>query len=141
MFRSRVAFLTRAVVVALALTGAACDNGPETPTIPTPPLVTETFTGTITLNGAITHNFSATVAGTTTATITAVDPTGSFLGFELGTSITGVCTAVLSNPAGTLSSVLSGQTQSLASLCVRLHDPNGTLTDKTVTYTVTVTHP
>ena len=52
-----------------------------------------------------------------------------------------VCTAVLSNEAGTLASVLSGVTQSPASLCVKLHDPNGILVDKTVTYTVTVKHP
>jgi hypothetical protein len=127
--------------VALALTGAACDNGPESPTIPNPPLVTETFTGTVTLNGAVVHNFNATAAGTTTATITAVDPAGSFLGFEMGTTTGVICTAVLSNPAGTISSVLTAQTQSSATLCVRLHDSNGTLTDKTVTYTVTVTHP
>ena len=52
-----------------------------------------------------------------------------------------MCTAVLSNDAGTLASVLSAKTQSSASLCVRLHDPNGTLTDNAVSYTVTVKHP
>ena len=52
-----------------------------------------------------------------------------------------MCTAVLSNDAGTLQSVLQATTQSSASLCVRLHDPNGILVDKTVTYTVKVVHP
>jgi hypothetical protein len=39
-----------------------------------------------------------------------------------------------------LNSVLTGVTQSSASLCIRLHDPNGSLTNNNVTYTVTVTH-
>jgi len=134
-------FLSRAALLALALFATACDNGPDIVPDPSPVLVTDVFTGTITLNGAITHPFNATKAGAITATITAIAPTESFLGFELGTWSGAVCTAVLSNPAGTLSSVLSAATQSSADLCVRLNDPNGVLTDKNVTYTVTVTHP
>jgi hypothetical protein len=141
MRRSTVVFVSRAALLALALVGAACDNGPATTPTPTPVLVTETFTGTVTLNGAISHGFSVSTAGTTTATITALSPTGAFLGFQMGTWSGAVCTAVLSNEAGTLSSVLAAGTQSSASLCVKLHDPNGTLTDNPVTYTVTVTHP
>jgi hypothetical protein len=141
MRRSTVVFLSRAALLTLALVGTACDNGPEIGPTPTPVLVTETFTGTVTLNGAISHNFNASTAGTTTATITALDPSGAFIGFQMGTWSGAVCTAVLSNEAGTTSSVLAAGTQSAASLCVKLHDPNGILTDKPVTYTVTVTHP
>ncbi len=36
MRRSSVMFLSRAALLALALVGAACDNGPDTPPIPTP---------------------------------------------------------------------------------------------------------
>ncbi len=104
-------------------------------------MVTEEFTGTLTLNGATTHSFIAQTAGRSAAEITAIDPAGSFIGFQLGTWSGAVCSAVLSNDAGTLSSVLQATTQSSASLCVRLHDPNGTLVDKTVTYTVKVVHP
>jgi hypothetical protein len=125
----------------LALVGAACDNGDDGITIPTPTLVTEEFTGTVTLNGAVSHGFNVLSSGTTVAEITAINPAGSFIGFQMGTWSGVVCTAVLSNDAGTLASVLSAQTQSAASLCVRLHDPNGALTDKTVTYTVKVVHP
>ena len=141
MRRSSVVFLSRAALVALAFVGSACDNGPDLGPTPNPPTVTETFTGTVNLNGAVNHSFNATAAGATTATITAIDPSGAFIGFEMGTWSGAVCTAVLSNPAGTLSSILSANTQTSASLCVRLHDPNGTLTDKSVTYTVTVVHP
>jgi hypothetical protein len=141
MFRSTALFLSRAALLALGLFAAACDNGPDITPDPSPVLVTETFTGTITLNGAQSHGFDVARAGTVTATITAIDPSGSFLGFQLGTWSGVVCTAVLSNEAGTLSSVLSASTQSAASLCVKMHDPNGILTDKTVAYTVSVTHP
>jgi len=133
--------VSRAALLALALVGAACDNGEDGITVPTPTLVTEEFTGTVTLNGAVSHGFNVSSSGTTVAEITAIDPAESFIGFQMGTWSGVVCTAVLSNDAGTLASVLSAQTQSAASLCVRLHDPNGTLTDKTVSYTVKVVHP
>jgi hypothetical protein len=133
--------LSRAGMLAAALFVAACDNGPDLTPGPTPVPVTETFTGTVNLNGAISHGFNVSAAGSITATITAIDPSGSFLGFQLGTWSGAVCSAVLSNDAGTLSSALTANTQSAASLCVKMHDPNGILTDKSVTYTVTVTHP
>ena len=101
MRRSTVVFLSRAALLTLALVGTACDNGPDIGPTPPPVLVTETFTGTVTLNGAISHSFNATTAGTTTATITALDPSGAFIGFQMGTWSGVVCTAVLSNEAGT----------------------------------------
>jgi len=119
-----------------------CDNGPATAPTPTPgPTVTDTFSGTVNLNGAVTHSFTAQGAGAVTATITAVDPSGSLLGFQLGTSFGTVCTAVKSNDIATASSVLTANAQSAANLCVKLHDPNGVLTAGPVTYTVTVVHP
>ena len=140
MRRSSVLFLSRAALLVLVLVGAACDNG-ETPTVPTPIIVTETFTGTVQLNGAVSHGFNVSTGGPTVAEITALDPSGAFIGFEMGTWSGVVCTAVLSNDAGTVASVLRANTQSAASLCVRMHDPNGTLTANPVTYTVTVKHP
>jgi hypothetical protein len=126
---------------AAALLAAGCDNGPTAPTPPTVNPITETFTGTINLNGATTHPFSQNAAGSVTATITAFVPSeGSVLGFQLGTWDTVRCTAVVSNDLATTGSILSANTQSSASLCVRLHDPNGVLTDRSVQYTVTVTH-
>ena len=139
MRRSSVLFLSRAALLVLALLGLACDNG-DTPTVPTPVIVTETFTGTVELNGAVSHGFNVSTGGPTVAEITALDPSGAFIGFEMGTWSGVVCTAVLSNDAGTVASVLRANTQSAASLCVRMHDPNGTLTANAVTYTVTVKH-
>lgn len=130
-----------ACLVAATIAASGCDNGPDTgPTVPIGPEVTETFTGTVTLNGSITHSFSATSAGAVVATITSVTPATGVVGFQLGTWNTVTCTAVLSNDLATQASVLQGTTQSSASLCVKLHDPNGIIADTPVTYTVTVTH-
>jgi hypothetical protein len=138
MRRSPVAF---ACLLAATIAVSGCDNGPDSgPTTPTAPQVTETFTGTVTLNGSITHSFSAASAGTVVATITSVTPSTGVIGFQLGTWNTVTCTAVLSNDLATQASVLQGNTQSASSLCVKLHDPNGILADTPVTYTVTVSH-
>jgi hypothetical protein len=138
--RRTVAVLGSVLVAAMA--ASACDNGPTTS--PTPPAtnpITETFSGTVNLNGSITHPFTATAAGTVTATITSVDPaTGSVLGFQMGTWNTVTCSAVLSNDLATTGSALTANTQSRADLCVKLHDPNGVLTANPVSYTVTVVH-
>jgi hypothetical protein len=133
-------FLVFVALLVASVCSSACDNGP-TITTPTPgPTVTDTFTGAVTLNGSNTYSFSTAAAGSVTATITAVDPSGSVIGFQLGTWNTVNCSAVVSNDLATLNSTLGGNTQSSASLCVKIHDPNGALTDKTVNYTVTVTH-
>lgn len=130
-----------ACVFAAAMAAWGCDNGPDsTPTTPTAPQVTETFTGTVTLNGSITHSFSATSAGAVVATITSISPSTGVVGFQLGTWNTVTCSAVVTNDLATQASVLQGTTQSSASLCVKLHDPNGALADAPVTYTVTVSH-
>jgi hypothetical protein len=138
----RRSFVALGCLLAAAVAAGACDNGPTT--APTPPAtnpVTETFSGTVNLNGSITHPFNATAAGAVTATITSVDPTtGSVLGFQLGTWDTVVCSAVLSNNLATAGSALTGNTQSAASLCVKVHDPNGALTANPVSYVVTVVH-
>ena len=129
-------------ILAAALIAAGCDNGPDTVPTPTPTNpVTETFSGTVNLNGAVTHSFTASAAGTTTATISALTPDGSVIGFQMGTWNGVTCTAVVSNDLATISSALTGNTQSSASLCVRLHDPNGVLTSNPVAYSVTVSHP
>jgi hypothetical protein len=137
----RRSLVVLACLLVATIAASACDNGPDNiPTTPTTPQVTETFTGTVNLNGSITHSFSATGAGAVVATITSITPSTGVLGFQLGTWNTVTCSAVLSNDLATQASVLQATTQSSASLCVKLHDPNGALADTPVTYTVTVTH-
>jgi hypothetical protein len=65
-------------VIVLALTaalGAACSkSSTSTPTTPTPSATTETFTGSLPVNGALTFPFVVTQAGSATATLSALDP-------------------------------------------------------------------
>lgn len=141
----RHAFPGRLVIVLIAgLFVTACDNG-ELPTPPSNPTFTETFTGSITRNGAQVHPFVATAAGTVTATITAVSPPDSPLfGFSMGTfdPVTGVCTASVINQNATLSAVHSGIVVGISSLCLHLFDASGTIpADTPVNYTVTVVRP
>jgi hypothetical protein len=132
-------FAALAVMLA-TIGGAACDNGP-TPTTPTPGTpTTEAFAGSLTLNGSRTHSFSAGAAGDVTATVTSLTPSDQVIGFQLGTWDTVTCSAVKSNDLATVNSVLTGSTQSAASLCVRVHDPNGVLKDLSVDYVITVSH-
>jgi hypothetical protein len=63
-------------VAALAVLGsAACgSSSTSTPTIPTPAATTETFTGTLTQNGAETFPFVSTQAGSANLVVMAMDP-------------------------------------------------------------------
>jgi hypothetical protein len=103
--------------------------------------VTDTFTGSLTLNGAATHSFLTSAAGLVTATLTAIDPAESnVLGFSMGTWDGVTCRVVLANDLAVASSTLTGTTASPASLCIRLYDL-GNLKSESLAYTVQVVHP
>ena len=110
------ALILRALVLSVAGIGAACSGDiNDFPTTPDPVIVTETFTGTINVNGASTHNV-----------------------FALAT--TGTCSAVLVNDSSVVNTSLTGTLTTLSgAVCVRVYDV-GALTEP-VTYTFTVTHP
>jgi hypothetical protein len=139
----RYALLVRLpVLLAVLLVSGACDNG-DIPTEPDPPTVTETYTGTVIRNGSQIHSFIATARGRVTATLTAVEPAGSpAIGFSMGTWDGTICTAVLTNNAALVSSELTGAIVGISSLCIRLFDPFGSISEGTpVNYTVTVVRP
>ncbi len=105
-------------------------------------IVTETFTGTLNINGGVTHNVFTGATGAVSATLTSLgDEPPAKVGFSMGTlGSTGVCTAVLTNDNAVVTSSLTGTVSTLAgSLCVRVYDV-GALTES-VNYTFTVTHP
>jgi hypothetical protein len=113
----------------------------DLPTTPTPVVVTETFTGTITVNGAETQNVFTGATGAVTATITSLgDNPPAKVGFSMGTLAGATCSVVLHNDAAVVTSYLTGTVTTLAgSLCVRVYDV-GALTEP-VPYTITVSHP
>ena len=137
------AIILRALVLSVALVAAACDGEiSNIPTTPDPVFVTDTFTGTLTVNGAQTHNVFTSATGMVTATITSLgENVPEKVGFSMGTlSAVGACTVVLHNDNAVVASNLSGTVASLnGSLCVRVFDVGALKVP--VDYTITVNHP
>jgi hypothetical protein len=131
-----------ALLVVATLGVAACDNtvndGPLTPTTPAE-TVTETFSGTINVNGAATHPFIVASAGTVTVTLTTVTPEDSTAGLSLGTWNGASCQIVLANDSALLGNTITGLVSSVGTLCARIYD-TGKLVGAT-DYTLTVVHP
>jgi hypothetical protein len=127
------------VLVAAALSAAGCGDDPVTnPDTPTPTQITETFEGTVTVNGAVTHPFVVQTAGTVVATFTALDPTDSRLGLSIGTWNGITCAIVLANDNAAAGQSVTGSATATGNYCVRAYDV-GKLTQATG-YQLTVTH-
>jgi hypothetical protein len=136
------AFILRALVLSLAGIGASCSGEINNlPTTPDPVVVTETFSGTININGAATHNVFTSATGTVTATLTSLGENApARIGFAMGTLSGSTCSLILVNDNAVVTSILQGTVSTLAgSLCVRVYDV-GALTES-VSYTLTVSHP
>jgi hypothetical protein len=131
----------RSLLVSLPLLMGCSGEIENFPTTPDPVLVTETFSGTLTINGAATHNVFNNATGTVTATLTSLgDNPPAKIGFSLGTLAGSTCTLILTNDNAVVTSILVGTVTTLAGrLCVRVYDV-GALTEP-VSYTFTVTHP
>ena len=129
-------------VVLLAFAMSACSDDPETPTTPTAPTTfTETFTGTLTPNGARTHSFSSQASGTVTATLSSLAPDATIsVGLALGTWNGAVCQVVLPNDNAVVTTVVTGGVSAIGSLCVRIADVAGTVPQPT-NYEIVVVHP
>ena len=67
------------LAIVLAAVTACGDDDPTTPTIPTPILVTEVFSGTINQNSAATHTFTTVSGGTVTVTLTSIGPDSAMI--------------------------------------------------------------
>ncbi|MGH9384757.1 MAG: hypothetical protein ACRD2N_10770 [Vicinamibacterales bacterium] len=128
-----------ALIVPIALVMIGCDDPVTTPTTPTTQTVTETFTGTLNRNGAITHNFVAGTFGTVTSTLTAVTPDTTVIGMALGTWNGIACQLIIAADKAALNTTVTGNVSSVGNLCVRLYDV-GNITEPT-SYEVQVIHP
>ena len=139
----RASFLSLTLVAVLALTSVGCDSGENTPTTPTTPgpTVTETFAGTLTVNGAATFTFATTTTGIITATLRSIAPVATAqVGLAIGTWNGVSCTVQLVNDRITAGLAVTAQVNAAnASLCVRIYDV-GQLTE-TATFEVVVVHP
>jgi hypothetical protein len=125
--------------VALAFAGCSSNEGPTAPTtIGPPPTITQNFSGTLTVNGARTHPFTATTAGSIVVILTDVTPDGVIVGLTLGTWNGSHCTTVLSSDNADEGERIVLVASSEGNLCVRIHD-TGSVTQPT-TYNIQVEH-
>src|SRR5919201_1816497 len=133
---------TMVLLVMLAAGGAAAceDNTTTAVTTPTTPTTTDTFTGTVTVNGAVTHLFSATQRGTVSATLTTMDPDASqTVGVSLGTWNGTSCQIILANDQAVVGAGVLGTVSGVGNLCLRVYDV-GKL-NRSENYSVQVSHP
>ena len=134
--------ILRLLIASLAMTVSACSGLiDELPTTPDPVITTETFNGTLTVNGGQTHQFFTGATGMVTATLTSLgENPPEMVGFSMGTMSGATCNIVLANDRAVVTSIVSGTVSTLSgALCVRVYDV-GKLTGP-VDYTFTVSHP
>jgi hypothetical protein len=126
-------------LVTAVLVAPGCESEP--PTTPTPPEnVTDTFTGSLTKNGAATFPFTVTAAGGITAALASLLPESTVaVGLSLGTWNGTACNIVIANDNAVQGTSVLGQTTSGGSLCVRIFDV-GKVVDP-LEFTITVVHP
>jgi hypothetical protein len=137
-------------ILLLTLTSglAGCNkNNATTPTTPTTTTttttasVTETFSGTLNMNGGVTFPFTATAGGTITVTLTSLAPDATLaIGLSLGTWTGSACQIVIANDAAAQTAVVTGTVSAAASLCARVYD-TGRVPTTPVTFGVSIVHP
>ena len=136
-------FILRLLIVSLGATVSACSGLiDQFPTTPDPVITTDSFNGTLTVNGSATHPVSTGATGTVTATLTSLgENPPSKVGFSMGTlGLTGVCNVVLRNDNAVVNSVLTGTVSTLSGqLCVSVYDTGAM--SAPLDYTFTVSHP
>ena len=145
---NRITHMLLAVVVA-ACGAAACDSGdtPTNPIDPTPPeIVTETFTGAVGQNGAVTFTFTTKAAGAVTARLTSVEPDATLgLGVSLGEWNGLSCEVKITNDNALEGAGVAGTVSGIGILCLRVFDAGkipGPNPDPTrLTFEVILTHP
>src|SRR4051812_42158403 len=126
-------------VLGTVVFAAGCSD-PVAPTTPTPavPTITETFSDTLLVGGANTHQFLVNTIGGVKVTLTTVTP-GAAVGLGIGFPSTGSCSlldrivTVASEPAQ-----LTGTANAPGNLCVEIFDV-GNLVEPAA-YTINVLH-
>lgn len=149
MFRClRGALVLTVLPLVVTLTAGCANTSPVVPDAPIEvPTVTDTFEGTITINGAATHPFIIGTPSTVSVTLEVVAPaqappegTFTILGLSLGTwnTTTESCQIIIAKDDAIQGSIILGSAQTSGAFCVRVYDA-GRLTSPSA-YLVRVTH-
>ncbi len=128
-----------ALVLLAGLAFAACgDDAPTGPTEQPPTEVTETFSGSLSVNGAVTHPFTVGRAGNAIATLTTLAPDStSVIGLSLGTWNGVSCQIIIAADTATQGTSVVG-TASAGTFCARVYDVSRIT--QPVEYGITVRH-
>ncbi len=128
------------LVIGLASGSWACSNTTPITNPVNPSNTTETFSGTLTPNGAQTFPFTVASAGTVTATLSAVTPDATTqIGLSLGTWNGSACQAIISNDKAVQGTSVTGAATIATSLCARVYDVGNLTGDESIP--ITVVHP
>ena len=146
MSRARNFLCSGAVIGALLLPLAACDNGPDvttdttSPTSPTTSPVTETFASQLAVGGSSSRSFNAAKAGTATVTLVSAGTAATKVGFGIGVPDVLGSGCLFTRSSDT---AVAGTSFSLpvdaGTFCVRVYD-TGSLTSA-ITFSVTIIRP
>jgi hypothetical protein len=138
------------LLLAVMAGAAGCNNNttttPTTPTTPSTPgsTTTETFTGTLNMNGGVSYPFTAGAGGTVTATLTSVGPDSTVaIGLLIGAWTGSACQASssIANDSATQGAIVTGTVTAAAALCARVYDTGKVTAAQPVSFTVTIVHP
>lgn len=143
MFRtvSRKCLVVAMLAIVPFVLSACDDEDPITPpTAPDP--VTETFSGSITRNGAESKPFTVSAPGAVTATLKTIGADNTLVvGFMLGNWLNDSCSVVVANDSATGGTILTGTMSAAGTLCVRMYDVGNVPAGASVPYSVEVVHP
>jgi hypothetical protein len=137
-------FVPHALLIGALLSTTACGSdtasAPTSPTPATPPTVTDTFSGSISRNGATTHTFLAQASGNVIVTLTTLGPESTTaIGLSLGTWNGTACQIVIANTNAAQGAIVIGVASSAGNLCVFIQDV-GRIVDL-ASYELTIVHP
>jgi len=138
VFRARLA-----VVAVVAMTAGAAGCGSDTTTTPTTPTstpasITESYKGTVGVNGAATFSFGVTASGSVTATYTSMSPaSAATMGLALGIWNGSSCNVVIANDNAIVNSTVVGTASAAGTLCVRAYDIGKLAATQTVELSIT----
>ena len=130
--------------VAIVVMGACSNNALTTTPTTSPCPCTDSFSGTLSTNGAFSHTFTITTLGSVTASIVSLSPTrldgsAQLLGFGLGVWNGSSCTVASSSDTATAGSTITLNASAAGTLCVRVYDVGFITTP--VLYQLQVVHP
>jgi hypothetical protein len=128
------------LVVAALVVGCGDGNDPVDPDPVTPVQVTETNTGTLTVNGAVTHTFIAQQTGGVSVTLDSLSTTDAVVGLSLGTwnGTSQSCQTIIASDVAGQGRRIDGTATSTGIFCARVYDV-GKLTGS-VDYKISITH-